>query len=377
MDKVVKYNVYKWLLQLRNSWLRCLMRPRVLFILKRRQDYSTDLANFNRATVATGMYNSAKFVSDMLVKRGIESKVEVVIDNNDIDREIAAFKPTHVMIEGIWVVPEKFKVLKKLHPKVKWIVRCHSEIPFLANEGNALEWILEYVKLGVKVAGNSKRVTADLRTLVAEAYDWGTNDINSKTPHLPNYYPLTAEHCNLPVFFGDSRSEWIDVGCFGALRPLKNQLAQAVAAVEFARQRGKRLRFHINQGRIEGRGDNVLKNLQALFAKLERHQLVEHPWTDHESFKKLIGEMDLCMQVSFSETFNIVSADAVLVGAPIVVSAEVAWAHPTFADPNSTRSIVETMDKVWKNRGFYVTENRSHLYRYSCAAADQWVEYLT
>src|ERR1017187_9123760 len=98
---------------------------RVLFILKRREDYSTDLKNFNNYPVATGMFNSASFVSDMLNEAGFTSDVAVVIDNNSIDKAVHDFKPTHVLIEGFWVVPEKFEVLKRLHRHVKWIVRCH------------------------------------------------------------------------------------------------------------------------------------------------------------------------------------------------------------------------------------------------------------
>lgn len=76
-------------------------RPKVLFILKRRQDYSTDLINFTNRTVVTGMYNSAKFVSDMLIDNNIQSQIAIVIDNNCIDREVSSYKPTHVIIEGI------------------------------------------------------------------------------------------------------------------------------------------------------------------------------------------------------------------------------------------------------------------------------------
>lgn len=76
-------------------------KPKVLFILKRRQDYSTDLINFTNLTVCTGMYNSAKFVCDMLNRNNIESHLEIVIDNNCIDRVVTLHKPTHVIIEGI------------------------------------------------------------------------------------------------------------------------------------------------------------------------------------------------------------------------------------------------------------------------------------
>ena len=84
-------------------------------------------------------------MADMLVASGIPAKVVVVVDNNDIDREVAAYKPTHVIIEALWVVPEKFEVLSKLHPGVKWIVRYHSEVAFLASEGIAMKWTQGYL----------------------------------------------------------------------------------------------------------------------------------------------------------------------------------------------------------------------------------------
>jgi hypothetical protein len=77
----------------------------------------------------------------MLVANGVDSTIIEVIDNNGIDREVTKYKPTHVIIEALWVIPSKFEILTKLHPNVKWIIRLHSEIPFLANEGIAMEWM--------------------------------------------------------------------------------------------------------------------------------------------------------------------------------------------------------------------------------------------
>jgi hypothetical protein len=54
--------------------------------------------------------------------------------------------------------------------------------------------------------------------------------------------------------------------------------------------------------------------------------------------------MDIGLQVSFSETFNIVSADFVSMGVPIVVSGEVPWA-PRFikASPTDSQAIASKM----------------------------------
>ena len=117
-------------------------KNKLLFICKQKHIYS----NTANAPIASGLYNSAQFVVNMLNHNGVQAKLVHVVDNNCIDREVTLYNPTHVIIEALWVAPEKFKVLTKLHPKVKWVIRLHNEIPFLANEGIAMDWIYKYLE---------------------------------------------------------------------------------------------------------------------------------------------------------------------------------------------------------------------------------------
>lgn len=348
-------------------------KPRALFILKRREDYSTDIPNFTKFTVSTGMYNSSKFVSDMLNNNDIISDVVVVTDNNNIDREVSQFKPTHVFIEGFWVVPEKFDVLIPLHPNVKWIVRCHSEIPFLAQEGIAMDWIAKYLKRGVRVSSNSYRVNAELQTLATGFLNADLDDVKPLIPLLMNYYEMTETRHHTCYF----RDRVMDIGCFGAIRPMKNQLLQAIAAYDFARSHNRKLRFHINAGRVEMNGNNPLKNLRSMFANLHDAELVEHPWMSHEDFLTLLrDEIDIAMQVSFSETYNIVTADAVSVGTPVLTSKEVPFVYPLYADPTSSIDMTRKLEEVWSNRHIYTIINREYLKRYSAMARSSWLSYI-
>src|ERR1700686_515277 len=104
---------------------------KVLFILKKNSYGYSGSYGYGMS----GLLNSAQFIVDMLNDNGVEAKLEIVNDNNDIDREVHKYKPDVVVVEALWVVPEKFDVLRKLHPRVKWIVRSHSDFPFLATEG--------------------------------------------------------------------------------------------------------------------------------------------------------------------------------------------------------------------------------------------------
>ena len=100
---------------------------------------------------------------------------------------------------------------------------------------------------------------------------------------------------------------------------------QALAAIKLAERIGKTLLFHINAGRTETKGEPVLNNLRGLFHQLydRGHKLIEHEWTEREEFIQLCAKMDIGMQVSFSETFNIVGADIISQGVPLVGSAEI------------------------------------------------------
>lgn len=334
--------------------------PKILFILKRRTNES--YGGYS-AGLSTGLLNSANFVHQMLLNNGVESNLVVVNDNNDIDREVTKFRPTHVIIEALWVVPEKFTILRKLHPNVQWIVRLHSELSFLSNEGMAIDWLLKYACLpNVSIGVNSQRLIRDLSELLGK-------DKKNKLLYMPNFYP--AHNFKSPRT--KSKAGVVSIGCFGAIRPLKNQLAQAVAAIEFADKHGLTLNFHINSVRVEMKGQQTLSNLLALFEN-SPHKLVLHGWLDHDDFLRLVRRMDICMQVSFSETFNIVSADATAMGVPVVVSKEVQWAKTGFAEPTSVEDMAATLDAVWHFRRTNVFFNQVGLSSYSRKSRKAWLD---
>lgn len=337
---------------------------KVLFICKRGGIYG-GVYGEGEGKRTSGLKVSANLVVDMLRANDVLAKLVEVTDNNDIDREVTAYRPTHVIIEALWVVPGKFTVLRRLHPTVEWIVRVHSEIPFLAYEGSAIDWLLEYLEMGIEVAHNSPRALTALRELSSAA---------KRLRYLPNYYPalLTPRKPARPS------NGAIEIGCFGAIRPMKNQLMQAIAAVSFARSRGLYLRFHMNGTRIEHGGIPVLKNISALFAKSPEAELVLHPWVPHREFTRLVRRMDVAMQVSFSETYNIVSADAAARWIPLCVSPEIPWAIPAYqALPTSLESIKQTLGAAYDSRHQAApTQNFWSLNRASREAVVIWLEWI-
>lgn len=333
---------------------------KILFVLKFREDSGG--RSYSHHHFSSGLYWSAKFVADMLARTGVETKLVQVVDNNDIDREVAKFRPDIVIIEALWVVPEKFDVLKHLHPQVKWVVRLHSDMPFLANEGIAISWIRGYSDRGITIAVNDRRMFTDVEGI-----------IETEVVYLPNFYPVRNRIHEIRC---KDEDDVLRVACFGAIRPLKNQLIQAVAAIRFAESINKKLDFHINGTRVETGGVVVLENLRALFAGTP-HELVEHDWMHHDRFLDILSLMDIGMQVSLSETFSIVSADLVSVGVPIVVSPEVGWASlVSKVKPTDSRDIVAGLEFAYAMPALNVAANRRALKNSSEKAVKEWKEFL-
>lgn len=159
-----------------------LPKTKLLFLLKRRnivwnpdEQYATELSS--------GLLNSVRFITRMIEKNFgfCEPLLEQVIDANSIDRMVHQHKPQVVIIEALWVTPEKLSELVGLHPLVRWVVRLHSEVPFLANEGIAMDWLNRYTQITghVTIAANSPRAVRELTGL-----------LNNTVLYLPNCYEI-------------------------------------------------------------------------------------------------------------------------------------------------------------------------------------------
>ena len=347
----------------------------ILFILKRREDFN-ELVHNTRG-LSTGLLNSATFMVDMLNSDNITTEIEVAVDNNCIDRLVNLHKPTVVIIEALWVIPSKFALLSKLHPDVTWIIRLHSDMPFMALEGMSFEWIGDYLNHpNIVLAPNSPRMYKELQVYARSIhYNWPEDYLERKIVYLPNYYPIKPISKKL-----NKNKHWVDISCFGAVRPLKNHVMQAVAALEFAESLNKELRFHINIGRIEGGAHPALRNLQGMFEHLadKGHQLVGHNWMDRDAFVEVCSQMDIGMQVSFNETFNIVGADIISQGVPFVGSLdEIPWGSNYFmANPAESSSIVEALHRAYKWPRVNARLHTHNICSYSKKTRKIWAKYF-
>lgn len=354
---------------------------KILFLLRQGDYYGFQ---YSYGGAKAGLYNSSIMTSNQLIdKLGVEAKVKVVFDANSIDREVSIYRPNIVILEALWVTPQKLKEIKALHKNVKFVVRIHSEVPFLANEGIGVEWIKEYSLIpGVIVGLNSILAYNDFQRATIGDYAYLPNiyeDVHlPKTNNIKKVINKIAK-----IFLGNPSekeikkvSKIVNIGSFGAIRPLKNNLIQAFAAIEFGNLFNKTIVFHVNSSRMEHGGETVVRNIRSLFEG-GPHVLVEHGWLPRPAFLQLVSEMDLGMQLSFNESFNIVAADFVQQRVPIIVSETIEWM------PNIAKTSTIDSSKIVDKIAHAVTHpqslnllSRIYLNKYNIEATEEWEEFL-
>lgn len=325
---------------------------KLLFVLRNKTASGPDYT----ASAESGVGLSTQFLVKELEYYGINAKSAGITDPSELDHVITLHRPTHVIVETFWINPTVFDDLIEAHPFVKFIVRDHSDSCFRVYEENAFGWIVEYLKRGIEVMSNSLRSADDI-VGIADAAEID----ESLVTYGPNVYPIPSVGSMRPHTHKDGI---VDIGCFGAVRPMKNHITQAIAAVKFAQEADLTLNFHINGYNIPGYIDPILNNLRSLFSEFANCNLVEHGWMSHADFLTVLDGIDICTQVSFTETFNIVAADAMSRSVPLITSSEVPWIG-SYAHRNTTSSkdICEGFLEIW-TEGHNARKNRLLWQRY-------------
>src|SRR6185312_13838652 len=125
--------------------------------------------------------------------------------------------------------------------------------------------------------------------------------------YLPNLYFLDGVcRASRPIFYGGT----LRIGAFGA-------------ALEIARQLKADLELWVSAGRTEGGGDTILRAARAMLGGLPTVKLIENGWQSWPKFRQTVGNMHLLMQPSYTESFNMVTADGIAEGVPSVVSSAI------------------------------------------------------
>lgn len=281
----------------------------------------------------TGLAMSAQNTARVLRSSGINATVRPALNMANLEQLVASESPTHIVINALWLPTVELAYLTHKYAHVQWALLIHSNLAFLQVEPNGIIKLREAVDLERSSVGNFEVAANSVN---------GSNGIQDawecKCLYLPNLYYLDDSARVLrPKWHGGT----LRIGAFGALRPLKNPIASAFAALAIANSLATDLEFCVNIGRNDGGGQaKLLPGIEAIYRDLSHARLVKIPWQPWTSFRRTVRGMHLMLQPSFTESFNVVTADGIAEGVASVVSDVIEWAPPHWrAHPDNTEDI--------------------------------------
>ena len=238
-----------------------------------------------------------------------------IVESVDHYNETHAEPITHIVISAPWLSVWDLEALLINFHSTQFVVLSHSNVGFLQADPDGVYLLRQYMELSrrypnLKVGGNSARFV-----------DWMRDAYGYDAVLLPNLYSL--ENCK-PDRRWDFGAPVLNIGAFGAVRPYKNLMTAAAAAVVISKQLFVPVNFHITYGG-ESDSTGIVSAIEQMLANT-RVKLVAHRWEFWDKFVELVGSMDLLLQPSYTESFNMVTADGVFMGIPSVVSSAISWA---------------------------------------------------
>jgi hypothetical protein len=269
--------------------------------------------NISHIGLGVSAINTAK----VLRREGIKTDVWPIVNPADLRAKLIANPAHHVIISAPWIPTHQLQALSMEFCDTHFAVNCHSNVGFLQADRNGVKLMRELMELemgthNIHLAGNSRRFC-----------EWIRFAFGAPCVYLPNLYYLHGQpswhhkqHCSGPL----------RIGVFGATRPLKNLMSAAGAALELARGLRTPLDLWLSAGRAEGGGESVLAAVKEMLQGLPDVSLTLNGWQSWPNFRKTVSHMHLLLQPSYTESFNMVTADGVAEGVASVVSEAIDWA---------------------------------------------------
>ena len=277
--------------------------------------YKNFAANQNISHIGLGV--SALNTCKVLRRAGIMADVWPVVTAKDLRDRLKSDPATHVVVCAPWISSVEMQSLALAHPNTRFAVNCHSNVGFLQADSNGVRLIREAMEVEMAfhnfhLGGNS-----------AKFCKWIRSAYMRPCTYLPNLYYLESNVLPWrPLYNGGT----LRIGAFGATRPLKNLMSAAGAALEITRCHKASLELWLSAGRSECGGDVILRAAHAMLDGLPNVTLVENGWQSWPQFRQSVAHMHLLLQPSYTESFNMVTADGVAEGVPSVVSEAIDWA---------------------------------------------------
>ena len=289
---------------------------------------------------SVGLNVAAITTAAELAKHGVDVQVLGVKNNVDLcdslcaingERKIEGLGPiTNCVIMAPWLSPLDLQALARYFTGIEFTVQSHCNVAALHGDYRGIGNFRNYADLmnelpNLSLAGNS-----------ASFADWFSETYVVNVYLLPDLYPApTGAPPPKPAHSG------LNLGAFGALRPEKNIQSACAAALLMQQKLQVPVNFHMNVGG-ESRGREIVQAIDQMSQGVPGFTVIKHKWMPWSDFTKLVATMDLLLQPSFTESFNVVTADGVYNFVPSVVSPGIQWAPDSWkADPDDPTDIVK------------------------------------
>jgi hypothetical protein len=275
--------------------------------------YKNFAASRNISHIGLGV--SAINTAKSLRRAGVPAEVWPITGVRDVRDRTARGDTTHIVVSAPWIPTADLQQLTIDYPEIQFAVNCHSNVGFLQADPNGVRLFGEDMEIergsyNFRVAGNSRKFA-----------EWAQATFGVPCAYLPNLYYLDGHvPAHRPVFSCGT----LRIGAFGATRVLKNLMSAAGAALAIARGFDADLELWINSGREEG-GAGTIRSIKEMFGVARHAQVVEAGWQSWHNHRKTVNQMDLLISCSYTESFNMVTADGVAEGVASVVSDAVDW----------------------------------------------------
>jgi hypothetical protein len=324
----------------------------------------------NRAVSHIGLGVTAMNTAKSLRSAGVQTDVWAITNSQDLSNQLktaAATEPaSHVVVSAPWIPTAELAGLTAEHSETKFAITCHSNLGFLQADPGAMRLVREGLELqrttwNFQVAANNQRLC-----------NWVRDTYGSGCTYIPNLYHLDdLSGPNRALFSGGT----LRIGAFGATRPLKNFLTAAGAALEISARMRSDLEFWMSSGRNEGAGP-LTNAIQQMMTGLPHVRIVENGWQTWPQFRQTVRHMHLLLQPSYTETFNVVTADGIAEGVPSVVSHAIEWA------PENWKAQVDDVHEIAKVGVNLLRDKRAAsrglkaLHQYNKRAMTHWKDFL-
>jgi hypothetical protein len=304
--------------------------------------------------------------AEYLRRRGYDVVVIPAKHNIDVVDAIRKYELTHVVISAPWLMPFDVDTMVRHFRNIKFGIVAHSNIGFLQADPGALSLLRKYALIAEEVdnltVGGNCSIFAN----------WFSEVYGGDKLLLPNLYEI--EHFKHSKGRGDGV---IRIGTFGAIRPQKNVMTSAAAAMLVSRMTKTPVEFHVSTGREDGGGSTILSAIRQMMISVPNAELVERHWSDWKEFKRIIHEMDILFQMSYTESFNMVTADGIAEGVTSVTSDAIAWVPKSWqAKSDNVFDVASTALRQLANRKSELHRGQEALEHHNQHASLNWFEFL-